>query len=77
MKNNKLKNVEKRYRELGVEGDDVFTLIASEYIQFHKLDMSERLISIIKKANEINCNGSSQKMESIAKRVVRYDKSGK
>jgi len=77
MKNNKLKEVEKRYRELGVEGDDVFTLIASEYIRFHKLELSERLIGIIKKADEINCNGNSQKMESIAKRVVRYDKLAK
>ncbi|MCP4351566.1 MAG: N-6 DNA methylase [Desulfobacterales bacterium] len=77
MKNNKLKEVEKRYRELGVEGDEVFTLIASEYIQLHKLDLSERLVSIIKKANGINCNGNRQKIESITKRVVRYDKLGK
>ncbi len=73
---NKLKNIEKKYRELGIEGDDVFTLIASEYIQFHKLDMSERLISIVQKANAINCNGSSQQVKNITKLVLKNDKSG-
>ena len=51
----KFKNLEKKYRELGIEGDDVFTLIASEYVRFHKLNLSERLKNLVNNADSIDC----------------------
>ncbi len=71
------KEIEKRFRELGIEGDDVFTLISSKYVQFLNLDLSERLNSLIEKANNINLNGSKSKIEELLEGIVKNDKNGK
>jgi hypothetical protein len=76
MQNVDLKEIENSYRELGIEGNDTFTLIASQYINFHQLKLSERLINILQKANEINCNGSKQKIEQITTEIVKNDQLG-
>lgn len=73
----KFKELEKRLRELGIEGDDVFTLIASKYIQILNLDLSQRLEIIIKKAENINLNGSKLKIENLIEKIVRNDLNGK
>lgn len=73
----KFKEIEQRFRELGIEGDDVFTLIASNYIKILHLELSERLESIIEKAERINLNGSKSKIEIRLKRVVNNDLTGK
>lgn len=72
----KFRNIERQYRELGIEGDDVFTLIASEYIKFHKLELSERLSNLINKANYIDCNGNLKKVGKLTHEVIISDKSG-
>ena len=72
----KFKNLEKKYRELGIEGDDVFTLIASEYVRFHKLSLSKRLRNLVDNADSIDCKDSHQKVEMLAKAVVKYDPLG-
>lgn len=72
----KFKELEKRLRELGIEGDDVFTLIASKYIQILNLELSQRLETIIKKAENINLNGSKLKIENLIEKIVQNDLNG-
>jgi len=72
----KFKEIEKRFRELGIEGDDVFTLIVSKYIQVLKLELSGRLESIVKKAKSINLNGSESKIEEFLEKIVNNDMAG-
>ncbi len=72
----KFKIIESQFRELGIEGDDVFTLIASEYIKYHNIEKSERLKKIGEKANSINCNGSKSKVEQILKKIISLEEQG-
>jgi len=73
---NKFKEIEKKFRELGIEGDDVFTLIATKYIQLLELELSDRLEDIIHKSDKINCNGSKGRIEKLTGRIVTNDKNG-
>jgi len=70
------KEIERTFRELGIEGDDVFTLIAAKYIQSLNLELSDRLISITKKAKSINLNGSKNKIETLIEKIVKSDSEG-
>lgn len=67
---NKFKEIEKQFRELGIEGDDVFTLIAVKYIKLLELELSDRLNDIIYKSENINCNGSKNSVEKLTRRIV-------
>jgi len=69
----KFKELERKFRELGIEGDDVFTLITAKYIQLLKLEPSDRLSLTIKKAKSINLNGSKSKIESLIEDIVNSD----
>lgn len=73
----KFKEIEQRFRELGIEGDDVFTLISSKYIKILNLKLSERLNSIIKKADSIHLNGGQSKIESLLEKIIHDDLTGK
>lgn len=73
---NKFKEIEKKFRELGIEGDDVFTLIATKYIQLLELELSDRLNDIIRKSDKINCNGSKERIEKLTVSIVTNDKKG-
>jgi len=72
----KFKEIERKFRELGIEGDDVFTLISAKYINSLKLESSKRLTSIIKKASNINLNGSKNKIELLIEEIVNRDLAG-
>jgi len=69
----KFKEIERKFRELGIEGDGVFTLITAKYIQLLKLEPSDRLSLTIKKAKSINLNGSKSKIESLIEDIVNSD----
>lgn len=73
---NKFKEIERRFRELGIEADDVFTLIAAKYVELLKLALSDRLTSIIKKARDIKLNNCENKIESLTTEIVNKDLGG-
>jgi len=73
----KFKEIEARFREIGIEGDDIFTLIVSYYIQNLNLELSDRLKNIIIKSQYINSNSNKLKIERITKKIFKNDNNGK